>query len=734
MKLPRSWVIPFQSELSDNDLASLVKHTNILFMKQILQNLSSGETMLVEVPAPGVRPGHLLIRTEASLVSVGTEKMLIDFGKANLIDKVRQQPDKVKQVIQKIKTDGLMSTLDTVRAKLDQPLPLGYSNAGVVVEVGAGVSGFAVGDRVLSNGNHADQVCVPQNLCAKVPDGVTAEQACFGVVASIGLQGIRLLEPTLGERVVVTGLGLIGLLCVQILKANGCAVLGIDFDPLKCAEARKLGAEAVDLSKGEDALVAAERFTEGRGVDGVLITAATKSNEPVHQAAEMCRKRGRIILVGVVGLDLLRSDFYEKELSFQVSCSYGPGRYDANYEEKGLDFPFGFVRWTEQRNFEAVLQLIQSGSLDTNSLISHRHPISDAVNAYDQISGGHTLGVVLEYPKVVDGDVPLSRRVSLGSEEVVKASNVVVGMIGAGNFSGQVLLPALAKTGARLKTIISSSGVTGTHHGTKHGFETSGTDSADVFDDPEVSLVMVTTRHNSHATQVLKGLSAGKHVFVEKPLCMKLEELDEIENVVRETGKSLMVGFNRRFSPHSVKMKQLLESVDAPKSVVFTVNSGMIPAEHWTQDPEVGGGRIVGEACHFIDLCRFLIGAPVEKASISYLGENSGSIGDVASIQLSYQDGSIATVHYFSNGNKSFPKERVEVFAAGRVLQLDNFRKLTGYGWPGFKSFKTKSQAKGHVEEMAAIYDWLNAGGDAPVSLDEIYEATRLSIELWQAR
>ncbi|MDG1302227.1 MAG: bi-domain-containing oxidoreductase [Opitutae bacterium] len=703
-------------------------------MKQILQNLSSGETTLTEVPEPKVRKGHLLIRTEASLVSVGTEKMLVDFGKANLLDKARQQPDKVKQVLQKMKTDGIITTVEAVRAKLDQPLPLGYSNAGVVVEVGAGAVGFAVGDRVLSNGPHAGMVCVPQNLCAKVPDGVTPEQACFGVVTSIGLQGVRLLEPTLGERIVVTGLGLIGLLCVQILRANGCSVLGIDFDPKKCEQARRFGAETVDLSKGEDALVTAEKFSRGRGVDGVLITAATKSNEPVHQAAEMCRKRGRIILVGVVGLDLLRSDFYEKELSFQVSCSYGPGRYDSNYEDKGLDFPFGYVRWTEQRNFEAVLQLIESGSLDTSSLVTHQFSINEAVDAYEQLSGGNALGIVLSYPEAPLGGESAQRLVTLAPTSSAKPSKAVVGMIGAGNFTGQVLLPVLAKTGARLKTIISGAGVTGTHHGKKHGFEFSGTDAVDVFDDPEISLVMVTTRHNSHARQVLSALAAGKHVFVEKPLCMTIGELDEIEQAVRDSGKSVIVGFNRRFSPHTVKMKQLLDGINAPKSVVLTVNSGLIPPEHWTQDPEVGGGRIVGEACHFIDLCGFLVGARVKGTSINYLGEGAGALGDVASIQLSYEDGSIATVHYLSNGSKSFPKERVEVFSAGRVLQLDNFRQLTGYGWPGFKKLKTRSQAKGHAEEMATVIDWLEQGGTAPISFEDILETTRISLELWDQR
>jgi len=705
-------------------------------MKQILQNMGSGETLLADVPAPRARPGSLLIQTQASLVSVGTEKMLVDFGKANMIDKARQQPEKVKQVLQKIKTDGLAPTLQAVRSKLDQPLVLGYSNAGVVIEVGEGVDGFSVGDRVVSNGPHAEIVCVAQNLCAKVPDGVSFDHASFAVVASIGLQGIRLIEPTLGERFVVTGLGLIGLLCVQILRANGCQVLGIDFDSSKCALARQFGAETVDLSNGEDPIVAAERFSHGHGVDGVLITASTKSNEPVHQAAEMCRKRGRIVLVGVVGLDLQRGDFYEKELSFQVSCSYGPGRYDSDYEDQGRDYPFGFVRWTEQRNFDAVLGLIQSRLIDVGALIANRYPIENALEAYQQLSSGGSLGILLEYPKVESTELSPERLVPLAPKPSgsAKASTVVVGLLGSGNFTGQVLLPALAKTDARLKTIISGSGVTGTHHGKKNGVEQSGTDSQDVFNDPEVNLVIITTRHNSHARQVLQALEAGKNVFVEKPLCLNISELEQIEEVAQRSGKLLMVGFNRRFSPHAVKMKQLLEGVDAPKSIVFTVNAGALPSDHWTQDLQVGGGRILGEACHFIDFCRFLTGKRVVAFSIDYMGGQSGAMGDVASIHLRYEDGSIATVHYYANGAKSFPKERVEVFCAGRILQLDNFRSLSGHGWSGFKKFKTRAQAKGHQEEMQVLVDALSTGKPAPISLSETLETMRISLELWQQR
>ncbi len=716
-------------------------------MRQILQNLGSGETILADVPAPGCRSGSLLIQTRASLVSIGTEKMLIDFGKAGWIDKARKQPDKVLQVLQKIKTDGLFPTIHAVKSKLDQPIPLGYCNVGSIIEVEnlALNSCFHIGDRVVSNGPHAEAVCVPQNLCVRVPDSVTDEEAAFTVVGAIGLQGIRLLQPTLGESFVVTGLGLIGLLCVQLLRVHGCRVLGIDFDSSKCALARQFGAEAVDLSKCEDPIAMAAAFSRGRGVDGVLITASTRSNEPVHQAALMCRKRGRIVLVGVVGLELSRSDFYEKELSFQVSCSYGPGRYDENYEQKGNDYPVGFVRWTEQRNFEAILDMMADRRLDVRPLISHRFPILEALRAYETVSLGKALGIVLQYP--VDNEASesktcfkLQRTLQLSPNRAsVAVPEVVIGVIGAGNFAGQILLPALKKTGARLKTIASATGVTGTHLGKKFGFEVSTTDTDSIFADSEINTILITTRHNSHARYVLQGLKAGKRVYVEKPLCLTRQELDEIvcacqagiqpSSTVNSQPSTLtpfiVVGFNRRFAPQVVKMQSLLSTVSEPKTIVFTVNAGMIPANHWTQDLQIGGGRILGEGCHFIDLLRFLVGKPIVKINAMKIGGSGAVTEDKMTVTLAFADGSTGTVHYFANGHKSFPKERVEVFCAGRILQLDNFRKLTGFGWPGFKKMNLWTQDKGHTAEMAALVAAIKNGKESPIPFAEIIEVTR---------
>jgi len=766
-------------------------------VKQILQSLKDGNTELAQVPAPYASAGQLLIHTSRTLVSAGTERMLVEFGKANWIDKARQQPDKVRMVLEKVRTDGLAATWDAVQSKLDQPLPLGYCNVGRVAGLGAGVSGFSVGERVVSNGKHAEVVCVPQNLCARVPDAVSDEAAAFTVLGAIALQGLRLIAPTLGESVVVTGLGLIGLLAVQLLRAQGCRVMGIDFDAAKIALARRLGAEVVvNPGAGEDVLSAAQIFSRGRGVDAVLITASTKSNEPVSQAARMCRKRGRIVLVGVTGLELARADFYEKELSFQVSCSYGPGRYDPAYEEGGQDYPVGFVRWTEQRNFEAVLDMMAAGKLDVQPLISHRFAFERAVEAYELLASKEpSLGILLEYAQrepseLAKRSVVIEAAAGQAAADAARPGTAAsVAFLGSGNYAGRVLMPAFQAAGARLHTVVSAAGVSAAHYGHKFGFLNASTDGEAMLADPAVDTVVIATRHNAHARQVIAALRAGKHVFCEKPLCLTLAELEEIEAAywgkdglrrasnVHGSGSNvssrlppllhgngdnqssrlppllqghgdnessrlppllrqdadrgprplLMVGFNRRFAPQVVRMKALLSAVQEPKSMVMTVNAGAIPPEHWTQNPEVGGGRIIGEACHFIDLLRHLAGAPITSWQRSGM---SSATHDTVTLQLGFADGSVGTVHYFANGSKSFPKERLEVFAAGRVLQLDNFRKLTGFGWPGFGGMNLWRQNKGQVECAKAFVDARRSGGPAPISWSEILEVSRVSIEL----
>jgi predicted dehydrogenase/threonine dehydrogenase-like Zn-dependent dehydrogenase len=705
-------------------------------MKQVLQYLANGNTSVVETPAPQVSFGNVLIYTTTSLISAGTERMLVDFGKASLIDKARQQPDKVQMVLEKARTDGLMATVDAVRSKLAQPLPLGYCNVGVVAEVGRGVETFKPGDRVVSNGPHADVVMVPKNLCAKIPDGVDDESAVFTVMASIGLQGIRLAQPTLGEAFVVTGTGLIGLLTVQLLHAHGCRVLAVDFDDRKLALAQRFGAEICNPGRGEDPVAAGMTFSRGKGLDGAIITASTKSNDPVSQAARMCRKRGRIVLVGVTGLELNRADFYEKELSLQVSCSYGPGRYDPNYEEKGQDYPYGFVRWTEQRNFEAVLDMMAGGRLDAKPLITHRFAFESAPDAYQVLTQDKSaLGILLQYTS--DISQRAIRHIALKRDVTFDARKPVVGFIGAGNYASRILIPAFKAARAQLHTIVTAGGVNGVIHGEKAGFAEASTDVEALFANAAINTVVIVTRHNSHARFVTQALQAGKNVFVEKPLAINHEELAEVEKAYKAAHAAgarphLMVGFNRRFSPQVQKMKALLMAVGEPKSFVMTVNAGLIPPEHWTQDVEVGGGRIIGEACHFIDLMRFLAGSEIVSIQARCIGAAPG-VGiteDKAAITLGFADGSFGTIHYLANGATSFPKERIEVFATGRVLQLDNFRRLQGFGWPGFKKMNLWRQDKGQTECVRHFLAAVAKGGKTPIAPDEVFEVSRVSIEV----
>jgi predicted dehydrogenase/threonine dehydrogenase-like Zn-dependent dehydrogenase len=703
-------------------------------MKQILQNIANGETLLVEVPCPQNKKGQLLISTKKSLVSVGTERMLIDFGKSGWIQKARSQPDKVKMVLGKVKTDGLKPTIDAVRSKLDQPLPLGYCNVGIVQDNGK--THFEVGTRVVSNGNHAEVVCVPKNLCAAIPDNVDDESAAFTVLAAIAMQGVRITNPTIGETVVVTGLGLIGLITVQLLKANGCRVLGIDFDSSKCAMAREFGAETVDLSKGEDAIAKANAFSRGQGVDAVIITASTKSNDPVSHGANMCRQRGRIVLVGVVGLELSRADFYEKEISFQVSCSYGPGRYDTEYEEKGNDYPVGFVRWTEQRNFEAVLDLMSSGALNIKPLISHRFEIDDAINAYKCLDDRSSLGILLNYSANAD-ELLTKKLVSIKDAENYNAQDAVCGFIGGGNYASRVLIPAFKEAGAKLDTLLTSGGVSAVHHGKKNDFANASTDLTQLLGNEAVNTVVIATQHNLHAEQVIQAINSGKNAFVEKPLALTHQELDAIESAYNaQDGKCrVMVGYNRRFAPHIIKMKSLLANVSEPKAFIMTMNAGAIPADHWTQDPEVGGGRIIGEACHYIDLMRFLAGSEITGFTATCMGKADGVdiTEDKASITLTFKDGSFGTINYLANGGKAFAKERIEVFANDGVLQLDNFRKLIGYDWKGFSKDKLMTQDKGQANCSKAFIDSIKSGEPSPIGFDEIMEVARCSVDIAEA-
>jgi predicted dehydrogenase/threonine dehydrogenase-like Zn-dependent dehydrogenase len=694
-------------------------------MKQIIQNLGNGETMLEEVPTPAVRRGHLLIRSKCSLVSLGTEKMLVNFGKSNLINKARQQPEKVRQVLEKVKTEGLMTTIQAVRNKLDDPIPLGYSNAGEVIAVGEGVTNFQVGDRVVSNGPHAEVVCVPVNLCAHIPDNVSYEEASFTVVGSIGLQGIRLAEPTFGETIIVIGLGLIGQITCQLLLANGCRVVGFDLDPHKVKLAEEAGVLAYAAAGADEQVKLVEEITDGLGADAVLLTVSTKSNEVVSSAAKMSRKKGRIILVGVTGLELDRNDFYKKELSFQVSCSYGPGRYDPLYEDKGIDYPAAYVRWTEKRNFDAILHALSSGRVRVEKLITEKFPIEKYSEIYNSLGSG-SIASLLTYGNTDDSSV-MSRTIIHHASP--KSGRANCGFIGAGNFTKMTMLPAMNGLGYQLNGISSANGLSAKMLAKKYGFKYSTSDYNEILQDKDIDLVAITTRHNMHAPLVEKCLDAGKHVFVEKPLAITDAELDALEAKYEATGSGsiIHVGFNRRFSPYAVKAKQILGRTQGTLSMVATFNAGHIPNDVWVHDMATGGGRIIGEACHFIDLMSFFTDAPVVSVYATALGLHPAENSDNVIINLKFSDGSHGVLNYFANGSKAYPKERIEVYEGGRTLVIDNFRRMEGFGFKGFSSMRS-SQDKGHKNQFELLRKHVETGIGPLIPFNILVNTTRASI------
>jgi predicted dehydrogenase len=692
-------------------------------MRQLVQNLKTGEIELIEVPTPVVSSSTVLIKSRCSLISVGTERMLVEFGKASLLEKARSQPERVKEVLQKIKTDGLLTTIDAVMARLDEPLPLGYSNVGIVVDIGKNVEGFSIGDRVVSNGSHSEVVNVSKNLVAKIPDNVDDENAVFTVLGSIALEGIRLLSPTLGEYIAVIGLGLIGQLAVQLLIASGCKVLGIDIDEGRVKLAESFGAEGLTIKPGVSPVEGALAFSRGRGVDGVIITASTKSNEPIEYSADMCRKRGRIVLIGVTKIDIPRDKFYKKELSFQVSCSYGPGRYDRLYEEKGIDYPFEYVRWTAKRNFEAVLDMMSMGKIDVKPLITHRFSFNDAVEAYNVLLKEKPLGVILQYE---DKDFKAVRLIELNKRPLtLTPSKPCIGLLGVGNFAKMVLLPAIKKTKARLKFIASSGGVSGAYAGRKFGFEFVTSDYNKVLEDEEINTIFIATRHSSHASLVIEALKKGKNVYVEKPLALNVGELKDIISAYKDSDRVLMAGFNRRFSPFVRRLKEVISSRKDPLCINIMVNAGMIPFDNWVYDPEIGGGRIVGEACHFIDLSRFIVGSRIVEVYAITTKGHSGSDEDKMVINLKFEDGSIGTINYFANGSKTYPKERVEVFNEGKILVIDNFKSLIGYGVNC--RLKSLRQNKGHEKEVEEFIKAVSDGRESPIPFEELVEVTLAS-------
>jgi len=697
-------------------------------MKQVLQNVRDGKTRVAEVPAPLARPGQVLIANRASLLSAGTEKMVLELTKKSLLGKAKERPDQVRRVLEKMRNEGFFNTLQQVNAKLDEPMTMGYCSAGVVLACGKGVEAFKPGDRVASNGPHAGVVSVPKNLCAKIPGNVSFDQAAFTVLGSIALQGVRLARLELGETALVVGLGLVGQLAVQILRAAGVRVAGTDLDEGRCRMAMEFGAELArpGLSPRE-----IEDWTGGLGADAVLLTASTKSNGPIEMAANAVRKKGRIVLVGVVGLELDRRPFYFKEAEFVVSCSYGPGRYDPAYEEGGKDYPAPYVRWTEQRNLSAVLQLMSQGRLNVDRLTSHRFAIEEGEKAYGLIETNSEpfMGILLQYPQAPEG----GKGKITGSRPSPLAGTIGYGCLGSGQFARAVLLPAIRKQANLHPALLcSAGGVSAATTGEKLGFDAVTTDEREVLSSPAVQAVFILTRHDLHGPQVAESLRAGKHTFVEKPLALTAEEISRIEETLAGLGEKaplLTVGFNRRFSPAAARVKAFFARTQAPKTVSIRFNAGAIPADHWTQDPEVGGGRLVGEACHAIDLATFLTGSrPVRVFAESVGGEMAPTVtDDQAFITLRHADGSISSIAYLAGGDKAFPKERVEVIGGGKVAVIDDFRRVEL--WSGGKvKVEKNAQDKGHAAEMAAWARALKNGGPAPIGWDELKAVSLTSI------
>ncbi|MFA6149840.1 MAG: bi-domain-containing oxidoreductase [Chitinophagaceae bacterium] len=685
-------------------------------MKQIIQHLNSGETSLIDVPAPMVKEGHLLIQSVCSLVSAGTERMLIDFGRANWINKARQQPERVKAVFDKIKTDGLLPTIDAVKSKINKPIPLGYCNTGIVIGVGDNVSGFKIGDRVASNGPHAEIVLVPQNLCAKIPDNVDDESASFTVVGAVALQGIRLIQPSFGETVVVIGLGLIGQIAVQLLKANGCRVIGIDTDQAKCTLAEQAGIITICNKSEENIAASIFEMTSNVGADAVLITASSKQNEIIADAARMGRKRGRIVLVGVIGLYLNRADFYEKELTFQVSCSYGPGRYDFDYEKNSRDYPIGFVRWTAQRNFEAVLHAMSIGQLNVRQFNPEKIKLSEFPKAYDSIADKKNLASIFTY------DLSLKHTDKIVIKENTVLKGDAVGLIGAGNFASKVIVPFLKNAKANIQIIASENGLSAAQVARQNNIPVAATNLDCIWEDNNINTVVIATQHNTHADLCIKALQSGKNVFVEKPLAITLYQLDAVKNEIEKSEQIIDVGFNRRHAPLAQKMKHLLGDHSA-MNIVITVNAGKIPDNNWLNDITKSGGRIIGEVCHFIDLASFLCGSVVSSVCANAMAESDE---DVA-ILFRFENGSSAAINYFSNGSKSYDKERIEVYSQGRTLVLENWKRLTGFGFKGFTS-SSASQDKGHALQFSLLAKRIRNGGLSLIPFSSIYNTTKTAI------
>jgi len=706
-------------------------------MKQLLQNIKTGKSTVEDVPVPTPREGQALVKIESSLVSAGTERMVVEFAEKSLVGKARARPDLVRQVIDKARREGLSTTMQAAFNRLDQPMALGYSSAGTIVSLGKNMQGFKVGQRVACAGGgfavHAEYNVLPRNLLTLLPKNVDFESAAFTTLGAIALHGFRLAEPQIGENVAVIGLGLLGLLTTQIASAAGCNVLSIDLDSKRIAIASSLGAQAVHRDQAVDSSAA---FTASRGFDMILICADTSSNDPIELAGIIARDRARVVAVGAVGLTIPRKVYYEKEISFINSRSYGPGRYDINYEENGQDYPLGYVRWTESRNFEAIVDLLSKDKLKVKPLITHRFPIEKATQAYDVITGKKKesfLGILLTYTESVE-KLESSKVVRFNIQTFKRSNVVTLGVLGAGLFANAALLPAIKKVdGIQLIGIASSGGLHAQHAGKKFGFQYATSSDDEIINDPNINTVAILTRHDSHAELVVKALKAGKNVFVEKPLAINAKQLEQVNKaLVTRNSQLVTVGFNRRFAPLAQQLHTSLSTLHEPRYIHYRINAGYIPLNHWTQDPDIGGGRIIGEACHFIDFITFLVGAPPISVTAHALPDNGAALSlskgkyreDNVSMTFTFPDGSIGVVDYLANGNKSFPKERVEVFCGGMIAVLDDFVSLQMIQ-EGNKKEERMSQDKGHVAEWKSFVKSVREGGEPPIPYEQLIGVTK---------
>ncbi len=701
-------------------------------MLQVIQYQKTGEMYVEDLPEPRLKGGGIIIQTVASLISAGTERSSVETAQASMMGKAKSRPDLVKQVIETAKREGIMATYEKVKTRLDNYKELGYSSAGIVLE--SSVPEFKPGDRVSCGGsgaNHVEMSFVPKNLSVRIPDNVSFEEAAFGTVGAIAMQGVRQADLRLGEYVAVIGLGLLGLITVQLLKANGCRVIGLDINENNFEIAKKLGCDACAISNS-DSIKIVESFTKGYGTDAVLITAATKSNEPLELSLQYARKKSKIVVVGVINMNIPRSPFFEKELDFTISCSYGPGRYDPNYEEGGHDYPIGYVRWTEQRNIEAILELIADGRLDVKSLISHRFPIQDALKAYDLITGKieeKYLGVLITYPEK-SGNDRKKYKIDLKQNNSIKNSALAIGFIGAGNFAQSNLIPPLVKAGLSLKGVVTSKPVNASSVGKKFNFEFCATDSAEILNNSVINTVFIATRPDSHARYVIESLKAKKHVFVEKPLAVNEEQLEEIADIIKNNSNlAMMVGFNRRFSKPFQEMKEFFKNRQEPMVITYRVNAGFISKTHWMQDSS-HGGRIVNEGCHFIDTMLFLTEArPVSVYAVAIESSNSQVENyDSVNIAITFSDGSVGNLLYLANGDNSLEKEYCEVFCGGTAAIMNNFKELSLHSG-GKKQKKTYNGTKGHAEEIEHFVNLASGKEKAAISFSSIYDTTMVTFK-----